>query len=182
MSTKSLGLRVEADWSGQCGAWSGVVRAVGLPRWTCNLRVDVSRLISRDNVATNVVLDPVWSVEGPSGAAEAVDPRAQVVGLDRLNSCSCFAYMFNLMKVKKLAGHAASRLIPLPTTEVPVKAIGECPAHGGKKHLDGGGSAPPRKKTKIKVSKTLRRVAHEGTSKKAHRRKGKRANGGDEIP
>ncbi|RZR72126.1 hypothetical protein BHM03_00010436 [Ensete ventricosum] len=79
------------------------------------------------------------------------------------------------MKVKKSTGHAASRPIPLPTTEVPVEAIRECPAHGGKKHLDGGGSAPPRKKTKIKVSKTLRRVAHEGTSKKAHRGKGKRA-------
>ncbi|RWV83673.1 hypothetical protein GW17_00054686 [Ensete ventricosum] len=86
------------------------------------------------------------------------------------------------MKVKKSVSHATSRPIPLPTTEVPVKAIGECPAHGGKKRLDGGGSAPPRKKTKIKVSKTLRRVAHEGTSKKAHRDNGKRASGGDEIP
>ncbi|RWW63256.1 hypothetical protein BHE74_00029581, partial [Ensete ventricosum] len=46
----------------------------------CNLRVDMSRLTSRDNVATNVVLGPVWSMEGPSGAAEAVDPRPQVVG------------------------------------------------------------------------------------------------------
>ncbi|RWW63255.1 hypothetical protein BHE74_00029582 [Ensete ventricosum] len=86
------------------------------------------------------------------------------------------------MKVKKSVSHATSRPIPLPTTEVPVKAIGECPAHGGKKRLDGGGSASPRKKTKIKVSKTLRRVAHEGTSKKAHRDNGKRASGGDKIP
>ncbi|RRT78886.1 hypothetical protein B296_00009490 [Ensete ventricosum] len=77
------------------------------------------------------------------------------------------------MKVKKSVSHAVSRLVPPPPTEVSVEVARECPTHGGEKRLDGGGSELPKKKMKVTVSKTLRRVAPKGTSEKAHRDKGK---------
>ncbi|RWV96466.1 hypothetical protein GW17_00040818 [Ensete ventricosum] len=58
----------------------------------------------------------------------------------KLTSYSCFADMFNLMKVKKSAGHAASRPAPPPPTEVLVEATREHPAPGGEKRPSRGGS------------------------------------------
>ncbi|RWW11767.1 hypothetical protein BHE74_00003639 [Ensete ventricosum] len=77
------------------------------------------------------------------------------------------------MKVKKSVSHAVSRLVPPPPTEVSVEAARECPTHGGEKRLDGGGSELPKKKMKVTVSKTLRRVAPKGMLEKAHCDKGK---------
>ncbi|RWV76808.1 hypothetical protein GW17_00062470 [Ensete ventricosum] len=106
-------------------------------------------------------------MEGPSSAAEVVNLGPQVVGhpsgspgVEVMSSSlgeatpDGFQDMVNLMKVKKKsADHAPSRLAPPPPAEVLAMTTGEHPMQRSKKCPSGRGSKPPKKKTKVTISK-----------------------------
>ncbi|RRT78379.1 hypothetical protein B296_00018651 [Ensete ventricosum] len=66
-----------------------------------------------------------------------------------------------------------SRPVPPPPPEAPIEVLEERSAHGGEKRPGGGGSEPSKKKTKVAVSKRLRKATLEGTSERAPCGKGK---------
>ncbi|RZS29127.1 hypothetical protein BHM03_00062816 [Ensete ventricosum] len=74
------------------------------------------------------------------------------------------------MKVKKSVRHVTGRPAPSPPPKALVKVLRECSTHG-EKHPGGGGSELSRKKTKVVVSKHLKKV--EGISEQDCHNKGK---------